>query len=164
MVSGGFSDRALVAIVMHESPVCVLDFASLYPSLIIGYNMSYDTLLSSAAANSQHAPPHEVVHLNSGGRRDFGYVTADTHKGVVPEVLENLLAERKEVKQLLKNERDDDMRTILDLRQKAIKVAANAFCKSSQSTSGLHLHTTKMRASSTYPLAKVVYLLQAVRR
>ena len=45
--------------------------------------------------------------------------------------VENLLAERKIVKKLLKDERDEDMRTILDLRQKAIKVAANAFFEQS---------------------------------
>jgi DNA polymerase delta subunit 1 len=113
---------------LHENPICVLDFASLYPSVIIGYNMSYDTLLTAAAQKSATAPQHEVVHLTSGGSdRDFGYVTADTHKGVVPEILENLLAERKEVKALLRDETDDSMRVILDLRQKSIKVAANAF-------------------------------------
>ena len=30
---------------LYKEPVCVLDFASLYPSLFRAYNMSYDTLL-----------------------------------------------------------------------------------------------------------------------
>ncbi len=113
---------------LHNSPVCVLDFASLYPSVIIGYNMSYDTLLHASAQKSPSAPQHEVVRLTSGGsNRAYGYVTSDHHKGVVPEILENLLAERREVKGLIKDEADESMRIILDLRQKSIKIAANAF-------------------------------------
>ena len=54
-------------------------------------------------------------------------MTADCHKGVVPEILENLLAERREVKALIAQETDESMRIILDLRQKSIKIAANAF-------------------------------------
>ena len=30
---------------LYKAPVCVLDFASLYPSLFRAYNLSYDTLL-----------------------------------------------------------------------------------------------------------------------
>ena len=30
---------------LYKEPVCVLDFASLYPSLFRAYNLSYDTLL-----------------------------------------------------------------------------------------------------------------------
>ena len=113
---------------LHDNPVCVLDFASLYPSVIIGFNMSYDTLLHASAQKSATAPQHEVVHLTSGGSdRTYGYVTTNHHKGVVPEILENLLAERREVKALIAQETDESMRIILDLRQKSIKVAANAF-------------------------------------
>lgn len=32
---------------LYKDPVCILDFASLYPSLFRAYNMSYDTLLVS---------------------------------------------------------------------------------------------------------------------
>ena len=73
---------------------------------------------------AQDVPQHEIIRLEGGS---FGFVVADEHKGVVPEILENLLAERREVKALLRDERDEVMRTILDLRQKAIKIAANAF-------------------------------------
>ena len=30
---------------LYKEPVCILDFASLYPSLFRAYNISYDTLL-----------------------------------------------------------------------------------------------------------------------
>ena len=30
---------------LYNEPVCILDFASLYPSLFRAYNLSYDTLL-----------------------------------------------------------------------------------------------------------------------
>jgi DNA polymerase elongation subunit (family B) len=68
----------------------------------------------------------ERVELVEQGRE---YCYAAEHKGVVPEILEGLLQERRDVKALIKRELDPAMKIIYDLRQKAIKVAANAFCE-----------------------------------
>eukprot|EP00961_Rhodomonas_salina_P025783 348293-Rhodomonas_salina.1 len=32
----------------YSTPICTLDFASLYPSIIIAYNLSYETLIRDA--------------------------------------------------------------------------------------------------------------------
>jgi DNA polymerase delta subunit 1 len=111
---------------LHSSPVCVLDFASLYPSLIIGYNMSFDTLLPGGIRQAVAQPAHETVALPEQGK-EYSFVSKDQHKGVVPEILEMLLEERADVKLMLRDELDPAMRVIYDLRQKALKVAANAF-------------------------------------
>ena len=117
---------------VYSDPICVLDFASLYPSLIIGYNMSFDSLLPPNALRAagdhsrQSWPTHESVGLPDQ-HREYGFVVASSHKGVVPEILETLLRERQEVKAKIRNTRDPSMRVIYDLRQKALKIAANAF-------------------------------------
>ncbi|KAJ1946931.1 hypothetical protein GGF37_000830 [Kickxella alabastrina] len=87
----------------------VVDFASLYPSIIIAGNICYTTLVSQ--------PDDE------GG----GLTFTQEFKGVVPSILESLINSRREVKRLMKEEKDPVMRTIYDKRQFAYKVCANSF-------------------------------------
>ncbi|KAI9467472.1 hypothetical protein BX667DRAFT_510576 [Coemansia mojavensis] len=82
--------------------VNVVDFASLYPSIIISRNICYTT------------------HVQEGG-------FTKRFKGVIPEILEHLIQSRKEVKKNLKQEEDEVMKIILDKRQYAYKVCANSF-------------------------------------
>lgn len=50
---------------------------------------------------------------------------ADVHKGLLPRILEDLLAARKKAKQDLANEKDPSRRAVLDGRQLALKVLSN---------------------------------------
>ena len=42
----------------HRQPVAVLDFASLYPSIIMRHNLSWDTLVVDAATTTTTMPPN----------------------------------------------------------------------------------------------------------
>lgn len=101
-----------------ENPIVVLDFRSLYPSILIARNMCFSTELS--AKEQTYKGP---AWSGFGGSR---FVTSDVKLGVVPQILEHLLTERGRVKTLMKVENDPRARTVLDGRQKAIKVCANA--------------------------------------
>ena len=54
------------------------------------------------------------------------FATAKRRKGLLPFILENLLAARKRAKQDLKVEKDPFKRAVLDGRQLALKISANS--------------------------------------
>jgi DNA polymerase elongation subunit (family B) len=90
----GFDPAELKTFGMHESPVAVLDFASLYPSVMIGFNLCYSTLLVKEdeklfGDDQTHRAPDPVK------RR---WVKQSVRRGVIPQILEGLLGSRARVK------------------------------------------------------------------
>ena len=53
---------------LYKEPVCVLDFASLYPSLFRAYNMSYDTLLHDKRDAKQLEEDQYIVTPTGEGK------------------------------------------------------------------------------------------------
>ena len=103
-----------------QRPIIVLDFKSLYPSIIIAKNLCFSTLLSRKA----DLPP-ESIHEGYGPQECY-FASADVKPGVLPAMLIHLLDERVKVKNLMKTTSDPAQKLVLDGRQRAIKVAANA--------------------------------------
>ncbi|MEW5314891.1 MAG: hypothetical protein WDW38_006353 [Sanguina aurantia] len=104
----------------YPQPVATLDFASLYPSIMMAHNLCYTTLLP--AERAKDLPPDQVAQSPTG---DW-FVKSSVCKGIVPEILEDLLAARKRAKNDLKAEKDPFKRAVLDGRQMALKVSANS--------------------------------------
>ncbi|KAJ8552012.1 hypothetical protein K7X08_028455 [Anisodus acutangulus] len=82
----------------HEKPIATLDFASLYPSIMMAYNFCYCTLVNPAKVSKLNLPPRHVNKSPSGQT----FVTSNVQKGILPEILEELLADRKRAKADLK--------------------------------------------------------------
>ena len=136
----------------HSSPICTLDFASLYPSIIIAHNLSYETLvrrnprehpLMAQDPGCLHKLPYEKFSLEdeptkvSGTASSFDQSYPSTarfwkrgamgrEEGILPSIVRRLLAARKQAKELLKRETDPEMQLILHHRQLAYKVSCNA--------------------------------------
>jgi DNA polymerase delta subunit 1 len=139
----------------YQTPVVTLDFASLYPSIMRAYNMCFSTLVPSLRQarrlnltwseethnikdpedpNYPEVRPVRSFDYPEGGR--FEYVTRDTdvcfvtskkRVGILPEILEQLLSNRKRVKKLRKQFHEKSMDyAVLDGRQLALKVCANS--------------------------------------
>lgn len=73
----------------YKQPVATLDFASLYPSIMMAHNLCYTTLLTPEQAG--RLPPEHVFKSPSGDC----FVKGALQKGILPEILEELLAARK---------------------------------------------------------------------
>lgn len=112
-----------------DTPVGVLDFASLYPSIMIGYNLCYTTQITEAQAhNLTREGMGEGVGYN---KTPCGYyfVTELIKKGLLPSILEGLLKRRKVHKLLMKKakrEGNSVRYTIENSIQLALKICANS--------------------------------------
>ena len=102
----------------YDIPIATLDFASLYPSIMMAHNLCYTTLLDPADINKLQLSADEYIRTPSG---DY-FVKTNLRKGILPIVLEDLLNARKRAKADLKKESDPFKKAVLDGRQLALKV------------------------------------------
>ncbi len=107
----------------YDVPIATLDFASLYPSIMQAHNLCYTTLLDKNIVQSLKLELDKDYVITPNG--DY-FVNADTRKGLLPTILEDLLSARKRARAELKNETDPFKRAVLDGRQLALKVSANS--------------------------------------
>uniref|UniRef100_A0A336LYV6 DNA polymerase n=1 Tax=Culicoides sonorensis TaxID=179676 RepID=A0A336LYV6_CULSO len=127
---------------LFTDPLIVLDFQSLYPSVIIGYNYCFSTCLG------------RVEHLGTKDEFEFGatklkispdildqlveqnqitispcgvaFVTPDVRKGVLPQMLKEILDTRLMVKQSMKIHKTNKvLQRVLHSRQLGLKLIAN---------------------------------------
>ncbi|KAK8780201.1 hypothetical protein V5799_018458, partial [Amblyomma americanum] len=104
----------------YSVPIATLDFSSLYPSIMMAHNLCYTTVLDSR--QRELLQPDQFIRTPSG---DY-FVKASVRKGLLPEILEDLLSARKKAKTDLKNETDPFRKKVLDGRQLALKISANS--------------------------------------
>ncbi len=90
--------------------VCVLDFKSMYPSIIIKYNICFTTL----SKDGDIVSPTGVRFLSKEKR-----------EGLIPKLLAELMKKRDELKRKMKE--DPDNRDYYDGLQKAVKILMNTF-------------------------------------
>jgi len=105
----------------YDVPIATLDFASLYPSIMMAHNLCYSTLVRRDDVSRL---PSSVPWAKSPTGDVF--VTAEAKKGLLPEILEELLSARKRAKAEMKNETDPLRYAVLDGRQLALKISANS--------------------------------------
>ncbi|XP_020588039.1 DNA polymerase delta catalytic subunit [Phalaenopsis equestris] len=106
----------------YEKPIATLDFASLYPSIMMAYNLCYCTLLTPENARQMNLPAESINKTPSGDT----FVKSELQKGILPEILEELLTARKRAKADLKEAKDPFEKAVLDGRQLALKISANS--------------------------------------
>lgn len=120
----------------YTDPVVVLDFRSLYPSIVIAYNLCYCTLTGKISerervkigAVANYKPPKwdpssAVIAPNSAM---FGDVTL--RRGVLPEMLERILNTRFMVQACMKHAGKtgkEEQRRVFDAQQTGLKLLAN---------------------------------------
>ena len=105
----------------YPVPVATLDFASLYPSIMIAHNLSYDTLILRSDYKKFEHLDYEVSPHD-----DCRFVKTSVKEGVLTKILKKLLSERKAVRAEQKNVTDPLYYAVLESRQLALKVSANS--------------------------------------
>lgn len=106
----------------YEKPVATLDFASLYPSIMMAHNLCYCTLVPRDVLPQMRLSPDDYYRTPTGDV----FVKSHLCKGILAEILEELLAARKTAKMDLKVATDPFERAVLDGRQMALKLTANS--------------------------------------
>jgi DNA polymerase elongation subunit (family B) len=131
-----------------DQPIAVLDFNSLYPSNMIAFNLSPDTLvyvktydskgkkISQEGVDSVDGYKIDEIKYdtyddlkNPTGRVVCGFVQPTDDKrtiGVLPMTLDGLLKKRKETRKLMETLEDDAQIAVLNGLQLAYKVVANS--------------------------------------
>lgn len=107
----------------YAEPISTLDFASLYPSIMMAHNLCYTTLVQNPAHLTKLGLTEDQVERTPANNM---FVKSSVRKGLLPEILESLLSARKRAKNELKNEKDPFKRSVLDGRQLALKISANS--------------------------------------
>lgn len=85
----------------YDRPIATLDFASLYPSIMMAHNLCYTTLLQKPTID-RLGLVKDVDYVLTPNNNFF--VKSSKRKGLLPTVLEDLLAARKRAKADLKKE------------------------------------------------------------
>merc|ERR1740138_1069114 len=101
---------------MYEEPIVVLDFASLYPSIMIAHNLCYTTLLPQGAELSLGLTSDTVTESPAPTEtgKPYKFVTPAHRKGILPLILEELIAARKATKKEMARTDDPTMRAVLN--------------------------------------------------
>lgn len=107
----------------YDVPIATLDFASLYPSIIQAHNLCYTTLLNKTAVEKLQLKKDEDYIVTPNG--DI-FCTAKVRKGLLTQILEELLSARKRAKKELAVETDGFKKAVLNGRQLALKISANS--------------------------------------
>nr|GEU98375.1 DNA polymerase delta catalytic subunit [Tanacetum cinerariifolium] len=87
-----------------------VNFASLYPSIMMAYNLCYCTLVTAEDARKLNLAP-ECLNKTPSGEL---FVKSNLQKGILPEILEELLAARRRAKADLKEAKDPLVKAVLD--------------------------------------------------
>lgn len=122
----------------YNSPLLVLDFQSLYPSVMIAYNYCYSTCLGRVVnwrgqnkmgfAEYQRKPRvlellHDHINIAPNG---IMYVKPEIRKSLLAKMLGEILETRVMVKSGMKVDKDDKtLQRLLNNRQLALKLIAN---------------------------------------
>lgn len=104
----------------YDEPIATLDFASLYPSIMMAHNLCYSTLV--AAEDVARLPADSYERTPSGDV----FVKKDVLKGILPQILEELLAARKRAKVDMAAATDPMVQAVQNGRQLALKISANS--------------------------------------
>lgn len=118
----------------YDVPIATLDFASLYPSIMQAHNLCYTTLITRKDRIAQFKLVKDEDYIVTPNGDMF--VTTKQRKGLLAQILEELLSARKQAKRELAVETDPFKKAVLNGRQLALKISANSVYGLTGATTG----------------------------
>jgi len=105
---------------LYDEFVMLLDFNSLYPSIIQEHNICFTTV--------DRPDENQVMSCSSEAEllAQTSLPDGTTEDGILPKVLRRLVLSRQQVKSSMKSERNPKTLQTLEIRQKALKLTANS--------------------------------------
>ncbi len=146
-------EKFLGATVLHANKgayfeaVSGLDFASLYPSIMIAYNLCYSTMVQPEDVDKYKDDPNIQLENITWDQFDEpsqqytkqSYWYVQNIQGILPRILDKLWKQRKAVKKLMKlaaKNNDEELEGIYNAEQLAIKVSMNSVYGFTGATTG----------------------------
>jgi DNA polymerase elongation subunit (family B) len=106
----------------YTRPVCGLDFASLYPSIMIAHNMCYATVVLDNRYMNLPGIEYSTIKCND----ELSVTFVQNEHGVLSGILQSLWKNRKVTKKEMNASTDPFVKTVLNAKQLAIKVSMNS--------------------------------------
>ena len=105
---------------LHEN-VIALDFSSMYPTIMISFNISPDTFVETRGAGAE---PESDLYIAP----EVGYAFRKTPDGFFKRIMSDLIARRRAIKAgMKKHDKNSDQYRLLDIQQQSIKILTNSF-------------------------------------
>lgn len=108
----------------YDVPVATLDFASLYPSVMQAHNLCYTTWIRNTSLPEKNGWKKDEDYIVTPNGDWF--VTTKVRKGLLSQILEELIGARKAAKKAMAVETDAFKKAVLNGRQLALKISANS--------------------------------------
>lgn len=107
----------------HQVAVATLDFASLYPSIMMAHNLCYSTFVPPHQRCPQGVSPDQITVTPAKAR----FVKKEVQQGLLPRILRQLLDARARTRKAMKGLSPGDfLYNVLNGRQLALKICANS--------------------------------------
>uniref|UniRef100_A0AAR2JEC9 DNA polymerase n=1 Tax=Pygocentrus nattereri TaxID=42514 RepID=A0AAR2JEC9_PYGNA len=104
----------------YDKFILLLDFNSLYPSIIQEFNICFTTVQREAPGSRKKTEEEDIDEVPE-------VPDSDLEMGVLPKEIRKLVERRRQVKQLMKQpDLNPDLYLQYDIRQKALKLTANS--------------------------------------
>jgi hypothetical protein len=105
----------------YYTPITALDFASLYPSIMMAHNLCYSTLVIDPKFDSVPGITYESFQV---GERTYKF--AQDVPSLLPAILDELKAFRKQAKKDMANAKDPMIKNVYNGKQLAYKISMNS--------------------------------------
>lgn len=120
------------------------DFKSLYPTIIIAYNLCYTTIALGQDAPDEHCDVYEWTQ-DDGRTYRTRVIKRQYHHGILPRLCENLIRERNETRRKISPDNDPIENEVLQQRQLGLKICANSIYGSLGAVNGFLPHPEAFR-------------------
>jgi DNA polymerase elongation subunit (family B) len=104
----------------------LLDYKSLYPTIMKAHNVSYDTLVMGGRPDGVEGVDFDESPYKGPNGEVYYFIKNTKVKSLLYRMVSDMLVARGAAKKLMEKEEDPNLRKVLDARQLSLKIAVNA--------------------------------------